>query len=146
VDFRRVFTITLRKLRCRYSISRIRQPKAKGVEPTIFKWIDHWLTDRKQKVSIKGETSERGNVKSVVPQGTVLGSCLFTMFTDDLESESDLLQLEVFIIKFADGTKDRKKLEIRKTEKKSKQCWTHCGNGQRNGKWSSTWKSVRLCI
>jgi hypothetical protein len=80
------------------------------VEPTVVKWIDHWLTDRKQNVSIQGETSEWGDVTSGVPQGTVLGPCLFTVFIDDLESESDLFQLEVFIIKFADDTKGQKEI------------------------------------
>ncbi len=55
------------------------------------------------------------------PTGTVLGPCLFTVFIDDLESESDLLQREVLITKFTDDTRDGKKLEVQKAERKCKQ-------------------------
>ncbi len=92
--------------------------KAKGVDTLTIKWIEDWLTDRKQKVSIRGSTSEWGDVTSGAPQGTVLGPVLFTIFIDDLESESEKLKLEVYIIKFADDTKGQK--EIRGEEDRRK--------------------------
>jgi hypothetical protein len=122
----------------------IQKLKAKGVEPTIFKWIDHWLTDRKQKVSNQGETSEWGDVTSGIPQATVLGPCLFTVFIDDLESESDLLQLEVFIIKFADDTKGQK--EIRGTEDREKMQATLATLWRWSEKWEMQFNLVKCKV
>jgi len=78
------------------------------VEPGVVKWIQNWLLDRTQKVCILGEQSEESKVESGVPQGTVLGPSLFSVFIDDLEEEVTALQLDVLIAKFADDTKGAK--------------------------------------
>jgi hypothetical protein len=56
-------------------------------------------------VTVGGCQSEESSVDSGVPQGSVLGSCLFTVFIDDLEVEIELTELDTFIVKFADDTK-----------------------------------------
>ena len=40
----------------------------------IVTWIHNWLTDRKQRVSVEGETAARTAVHSGVPQGSVQGA------------------------------------------------------------------------
>jgi hypothetical protein len=86
----------------------IKKLVGKGVEPGVVSWIESWLTDRKQKVCIQGKESEESDVKSGVPQGTVLGPILFSVFIDDLEDEVSAQQLDVFVTKFADDTKGGK--------------------------------------
>jgi hypothetical protein len=86
----------------------IRKMRAKGLEPGVVEWIENWLTGRTQKVCIQGEKSEEAPVDSGVPQGTVLGPTLFSIFIDDLEEEIKRRKLEVKVVKFADDTKGGK--------------------------------------
>ena len=44
-----------------------------GIRGATLNWIQHFLTNRTQKVVVDGSSSESG-----VPQGTVLGPLLFT--------------------------------------------------------------------
>ena len=59
-----------------------------------------WLTGRRQRVVINGESSSRGNVIIEVPQGSVLGPLLF--FIDINDIDTDLFSK---ICKFADDKK-----------------------------------------
>ena len=80
---------------------------AKGVSGRLLNWIRIWLTNRTQQVKIGGQSSEKCKVKSGVPQGTVLGPPLFTVFIDDLDDYAVLIEL---LIKFADDTKGFKEI------------------------------------
>ncbi len=82
--------------------------RAKGVDDVTVNWIEDWLTGRTQRVSIQGELSSECEVESGVPQGTVLGPPLFTVYIDDLETEIERRRLDVLVKKFVDDTKGAK--------------------------------------
>ena len=46
---------------------------ALGITGEVFNWIADWLKDREQRVVLLGINSKWTRVKSVVPQGSVLG-------------------------------------------------------------------------
>ena len=80
----------------------------KGIQGNILRWIENWLTGRTQSVKVGGELSAPCAVESGVPQGSVLGPPLFTVFIDDVDDYTPLLDL---LNKFADDTKGLKVIE-----------------------------------
>ena len=72
-----------------------------GVDSFIVKWIRGFLTDRKQRVIINGESSTWSEVSSGIPQGSVLGPVLFVVYINTMvESVTDS---ELYL--FADDAK-----------------------------------------
>ena len=49
--------------------------KALGVNDQVSSWIEAWLTDRRQRVVVSGETSVWSAVSSGVPQGLTQIAC-----------------------------------------------------------------------
>lgn len=70
-----------------------------GIRGKTNRWIESFLANRRQTVVLEGEKSYEANVTSGVPQGSVLGPCLFLFYINDIP---DRLQAKVRL--FADDT------------------------------------------
>ena len=71
-----------------------------GIKGNIHQWIKAFLTGRSQVVKVNGTESNRADVLSGIPQGSVLGPILFVLYINDLPEE---VQSDIYL--FADDTK-----------------------------------------
>uniref|UniRef100_A0A4W3H3U0 Reverse transcriptase domain-containing protein n=1 Tax=Callorhinchus milii TaxID=7868 RepID=A0A4W3H3U0_CALMI len=91
--------------------------------------IEEWLSGRKQRVVINGSFSNWQDVTSGVPQGSVLGPQLFTIYINDLDED-----IECNVSKFADDTKLGSRVSSQDDAKRLQQ------DIDRLGEWASRWQ------
>ena len=72
------------------------------IDGALLKFLVNYLQDRKQCVQIGGTKSSLKEVKSGVPQGSILGPLLFVFFINDM---SDVVSTGTQIVLYADDAK-----------------------------------------
>ena len=93
LDFAKAFdSVPHKRLLCKLS--------GYGIRGKLLIWIEAFLSNRWQRVMVKGKASGWSEVSSGVPQGSVLGPLLFLIFINDLP---DVVKSSMKI--FADDTK-----------------------------------------
>ena len=79
----------------------IHKLRMSGFGGSLLQWFRSYLTDRRQRVTVLGTTSNTLPVSSGVPQGSILGPALFLLYVNDLPDTIELSQVTMF----ADDTK-----------------------------------------
>ena len=101
-----------------------------GVSGSTNKWIQSFLSNRTQSVVVEGEKSNPVAVRSGVPQGSVLGPCLFLAYINDLpekvESTSRLFADDTLLHRNVKQKEDRQTLQNDLNDRTQIQCQILC--------------------
>lgn len=74
--------------------------KSLGIDGPCLNWIESFLSQRRQRVTVNGTLSDWSDVLSGIPQGSVLGPILFVVYINDMPEVIDS-----YINLFADDSK-----------------------------------------
>ena len=93
----------------------LRKIKNMGITGMIHSWISAFLTGRIQRVRVERELSSWAQVKSGIPQGSVIGPILFVIFINDMpdivNSMCQLFADDAKIFRSVSSNNDNKKLQ-----------------------------------
>ena len=70
-----------------------------GIRGIVSKWLENYLSGRKQFVNINNKISMMSNITCGVPQGSILGPLLYLVYVNDISRSCDMN-----ILSFADDT------------------------------------------
>ena len=106
-----------------------------GIEGRTLNWIRAFPTDRLQRVIVEGVSSEPAQVKSGMPQGSVLGPVLFLILiiSASIRSGSSFSWMTAW---------STEKSGRPKTDRSSKKTYSSYGNGKSNGACPFTQRSA----
>ena len=89
--------------------------EAYGIKGMLLMWLKDFLVGRKQRVVLNGKKSEWTDVKSGIPQGSVLGPILFELYINDMpdvvDSDIRMFADDMKIYRRSDSNEDREKLQ-----------------------------------
>ena len=99
-----------------------------GFRGKIYEWFASYLSNRKQYTFANGTNSSYGLISKGIPQGSVLGPILFTLYVNDMPHsttlEPRLFADETNIFNFGDNLQDLNKetnIELQKLNERLKQ-------------------------
>ena len=84
-----------------------------GFRGSLLQWFQSYLTNRHQRVTAQGSTSTTQPIISGVPQGSILGPVLFSLYVNDLPHTITSSQVAMFAddTKLFKNIKDREQLQ-----------------------------------
>ena len=90
IDFRKAFDTV------DHSIMQLKLQGA-GLANGVAEWINDYLSDRQQFTEINGEKSELQGITRGVPQGSLLGPRLFSIYVEDFPSCTSQGEIELYV-------------------------------------------------
>lgn len=107
-DFQKAFDTVPHRRLC----TKLRQM---GIGGHLLRWIQNWLRNRKQRVTVGDGTSDWREVLSGVPQGSILGPVLFVVFINDItvgiEGAASLFADDAKILSISKSTTDQNRIQ-----------------------------------
>ena len=92
----------------------LKKLKFLGIGGNIAKWTANFLIKRKQKVIVNKQSSKWSEVKSGVPQGSILAALFFLIYISDIGDEIE----HSSIASYADDSKVKRNIKVRSDAEK----------------------------